>query len=333
MVKGTHTSERRILRDEETGARIIRLSGFPTLNYHVYMHSRCFTPDSKDAVFYSLRQLARGSPRDIFAVAVDGLFLRQLTDTDGVGWMTCSPVDRSVFFTLGKSIMCVDVDSLEERLIADLPFGPGIISVSHDAKRILSQSGERIMATDVSRGSTEVIYEHPSTIGHLQLEPIHSKLVLFHDRNPNRGRPRLWTVGADGSDPNMVYDGSLGDPSHFVWLPGKDTIISTLQPQQEGIIGIALDGEARIISDNHHFWHPGARLDGEMICSETLIPDLGLFKIDPVDGTDEKICLTKSSNSHPQWTHPHPAWSPDGSRIIFTSTREGSSHVFVVEVE
>jgi Tol biopolymer transport system component len=70
-----------------------------------------------------------------------------------------------------------------------------------------------------------------------------------------------------------------------------------------------------------------------MLCSDTLIPDIGLLKIDPIDGTDEKICLTKSSHAHPQWTHPHPAWSPDGSRIIFTSTREGSSHVFVVEAE
>jgi Tol biopolymer transport system component len=336
MAKGTtYSSERRIFTDDDTGAALVRLSGFPTLNYHVYMHSRCFTPDSRDAVFYSQRQLTRDSPRDIFAVSVDGLHLRQLTDSDGIGWMTCSPRERSVYFARGNAIMAVDVDSFEEKLIAELPGGAGIISLSNDSKKFLSFSNHggsgSITSTNTKSGSTEVIYEHPDPVGHLQLEPARSRHAIFHDRNPGRGTPRLWVVGVDGSDPHMLYDGSMGDPSHFVWLPGEDAIISTLQPRTQGIIRIGLGGDLERIASGQHYWHPGARYDGRMVCSDTFIPDNGLYLVDPDNGAEERLCLSRSSNSHPQWTHPHPTWSPDGSMVLFTSDMEGISNVYVVQ--
>ena len=119
-------------------------------------------------------------------------------------------------------------------------------------------------------------------------------------------------------------------------LPARDGRSRSWSNERRAFVGtprISLDGEAEVISDKHHYWHPGARLDGGMICSETLSPDLGLFKIDPVDGTDEKICLTKSSNSHPQWTHPHPTWSPDGRELRFWSGRGGEEGYYIIDVE
>jgi hypothetical protein len=34
----------------------------------------------------------------------------------------------------------------------------------------------------------------------------------------------------------------------------------------------------------------------------------------------------------PQWTHPHPAWSPDERHVVFTSDHGGSPQVHVAEV-
>jgi oligogalacturonide lyase len=35
----------------------------------------------------------------------------------------------------------------------------------------------------------------------------------------------------------------------------------------------------------------------------------------------------------PQHTHPHPSFSPDGSRVVFTSDRTGSAQLYEVVVE
>jgi hypothetical protein len=339
MAKGSFLdSERRFVVDEETGARLIRLSGFPTINHHTYMHARCFTFDSGDAVFHSRRQLARSSPSDLFAVAVDGMNLRQLTERDGVGWMSCSPVRRTVLYSAGSSVWEVGVDDMEESQISRAPEGMSfaMITPSHDGRRILSFCNKddrgRILCVDVARGTTEIIYEHNSPVGHLQLEPSTSRDAIFHDASPETGAPRIWCMNAEGSDPRIIYDGAHGDASHFVWLPGKDMVVVTLRPPYYGILAVGLGGEISEISRQEHFWHPGARPDGMMICSDTLIPDTGLHLIDPGTGAYRKLCLSKSSNSHPQWTHPHPTWSPDGTMVLFTSDWEGTPQVYLAEV-
>ncbi|HNZ39512.1 MAG TPA: oligogalacturonate lyase family protein, partial [Candidatus Latescibacteria bacterium] len=35
---------------------------------------------------------------------------------------------------------------------------------------------------------------------------------------------------------------------------------------------------------------------------------------------------------HPQWTHPHPMFTPDGRRIVFNSDRTGIGQVYTVEI-
>ncbi len=336
MAKGAcYGSERRILQDEETGVTLIRLSGFPTINTHVYMHSRCFTFDSRDAVFYSNRLPSRDSPRDIFAVSTDGLRLRQLTDREGVGWMTCSPVERSVFYACGRRIFEVSVDTFEEEevVVSDLPHS--IISVSKDGSRICSycnSEGEGIVSMiDVKKKSSEVVYRHPSPIGHLQLEPSSSKRIIFHDTGP-AGSPRIWCVDCSGSDARVLYDDRFGPPSHFVWLPGRDLVVSTLQHPHRGIVLIDIDGGAELLTEEHAFWHAGASPDGEMLCSDTFNPDTGMYLVDVESGRARKLCNPRSSNSHPQWTHPHPSWSPDGSMILFNSDREGTPQVYLCRV-
>ncbi len=66
--------------DEETGAEIIQLTSFPTLNIHPYFHTNSFTPDSRSLIFFSLAENRRGGGLDIYKVDVDGNRLMRLTD-------------------------------------------------------------------------------------------------------------------------------------------------------------------------------------------------------------------------------------------------------------
>jgi Tol biopolymer transport system component len=45
-----------------------------------------------------------------------------------------------------------------------------------------------------------------------------------------------------------------------------------------------------------------------------------------------RLCLTDNTAGHPQWTHAHPAFSPDGRRAVYTSDRTGMCQVYVADV-
>ena len=101
-----------------------------------------------------------------------------------------------------------------------------------------------------------------------------------------------------------------------------------------------------------------------MLC-DTNHPDEGLQIIDAATGARRQLCLSESSNQGtqwrhsryalaedfaqarntlswmenaadtvygPQWSHPHPSWSTDETKVAFASDRTGTAQVYVVEV-
>jgi oligogalacturonide lyase len=111
-------------------------------------------------------------------------------------------------------------------------------------------------------------------------------------------------------------------------------------------------------------WHIAARRDGTLIVCDTHLPDVGLCLIDPSSGAHRGLCQSRASSKGwqwhqplpltaaggapgwatmvehasgetaygPQYTHPHPSFSPDGRWVSFTSDTSGSPQVYVVEV-
>ncbi len=341
MAKGQHYgSERRFMKDGVTGVEITRLSGFPTINNHTYIHARCFTSDSKTAVFWSYRSLERGAKRDLFRVDVDGMNLCQLTDCDGIAWAHASPVDRRIFFTAGRELRAIDVDSFEEEVIGVSPVGAGSLgggSISGDGSSyVASQSvgdGKFAIVKFYTDGAEpEVIYEHPKILSHLQYEPVNSNAMIFFASH-KESRGVIWRVESDGANPRIVYENRYGWASHFMWQPGTDYVIATLVGPDRGLVRIDSNGnqESQVISRLEAYWHSGISYNGKWACSDTL-PDSGLFLVELGTGKSRLLCLSESSNAHPQWSHPHPCWSPDSSMVLFTSDREGLSHVYLVKI-
>jgi Tol biopolymer transport system component len=119
-------------------------------------------------------------------------------------------------------------------------------------------------------------------------------------------------------------------------------------------------------------WHISPSADGRRILCDTNHPDTGIQIVDVATGARRTVCHPRSSNGGtqwktsryavasdwaraaeqqaersqslswmemktdtvygPQWTHPHPSWSPDERKVIYTSDVSGTAQVYVAEI-
>ena len=121
----------------------------------------------------------------------------------------------------------------------------------------------------------------------------------------------------------------------------------------------------------HNCWHIAPNREGSQVLFDTNHPDRGIQIVDIPSGSVTDICESRASNGGsqwatsryalaedferarsaalsgrnlswmeagtdtvygPQWTHPHPSWSRDESRIAFASDRTGQTQVYVAEI-
>ena len=138
--------------------------------------------------------------------------------------------------------------------------------------------------------------------------------------------------------------------THETFLGHTNEVIFVHWPYALRGIRVGEDKDRKIAEFNT--WHPSPSPDGSRIVCDTTCPDIGLQLIHPETGEHETLCYPRSSNGGtqwaetvpadddkvqadtygPQWSHPHPSFSPDGKRVIYTSDQTGSSQIYVVEV-
>lgn len=139
------------------------------------------------------------------------------------------------------------------------------------------------------------------------------------------------------------------DPS-LLRFGGRNEIVTVVWPH--GMIGIKVDsGAVRRVTD-FPAWHPSVSRNGGSCVTDTKNPDRGLFLFDTSAGpTSPAVPLAESRSSNagdhwngdhcpydesplkvfaPQHTHPHPAFSPDGSRVVFMSDTSGVAQFYEV---
>ena len=205
------------------------------------------------------------------------------------------------------------------------------------------------MIVDTGSGKAEVILER-DTIGHPEFHPEDSTLLRYAGPYDER----LWVINRDGSGDRLVYERDVKRKEwivHETWRPGTRELVVTNWPH--GVIGVDIDTGARRTVCSFNAWHAGINRQGTLMCADTNLPDIGLQLFDPLDGkgVPRTLCLSEATNvgAHwdtdhcpyddgpvdvyaPQHTHPHPCFSPDGEKVVFTSDRTGHSQVYVVGV-
>lgn len=341
-----------IFKRPQTGNEITRLSGFPTINHGFYFHVQSFTPDSQTLLFLSYTELRRDATPNIFRVNVDGTNLIQLTDSQGIESAVLAPNGKNVMYLVGGKLFCMDIFSGAEKTIGEIEGvetwinGPSRLhlsdtgSISSDEKSFVT--GRRmldgrfvILHFDLQTSVGSVLYEHNAGPSHVQFEPGTSERIAFCTSGDAKHR-NIWTLKRDGSDAR-VLELTHGN-GHFCWIKNnsntKDFIVQSNVTSPSGAIKISgvNKGQEKIIAQGKNFWHASASKDGKWIVADTNWPDEGIYIISVETGEYKAVCSPNSSESHSQWTHPHPFFSPDGKAVVYTSDCSGFPQLYLAKI-
>ena len=335
------------------------MTGHLSINHLSYFLQSSFTPDSRRLIFTSYRT---GTAQLFEAGFPDGE-IRQLTDTAPIHPYspTLSHDGERVFFVRDGSIRVLNRATLEESLIVEFPGAQLGECTLGDAGRWITAAYKRGssqgLVTGRADGSDWRVIPFPRTVIHPQFHPLDPEWLEFA-ADP---APRMYRVRRDGTGFECLYehDGSRWI-THETFLGSTGELVFVHWPKAL----YRMDWTSRSISavTDYKVWHISPHRDGTRLLCDTNHPDEGIFEIDAASGARRPICLSESSNggsqwAHgapadwrgdsksalswlevpadsiygPQWTHPHPCYSPDGRYVTFTSDRSGNAQVYVAE--
>ena len=358
-------TESRSLVDPRTGATVRQVTNHPSINHHPFYYLPAYDNTMTRLFFVSHRT---GRPEVWCEVRATGE-LQQLTRHAGLAEWSVHPAHdgRHVFFSDTGGGWRVDLSTGKEECV--LRFDPGTgraagtvgaamgtTTLSHDdrywAVPVKVGPVQRLFVVDTQAGRAEMILER-DTIGHPEFHPADNTLLRY--AGPYHSR--IWIIRRDGSGNRLAYVRKGTEwIVHETWRPGSREIITARWPH--GCLGIDIDtGIVRRVC-SFNAWHPAINRRGTQMCADTTFPDIGLQLFDSLDGVGapRTLCFPEATNAGrhwntdhcpyddedykqgqwtvhaPQHTHPHPAFSPDGRFVVFTSDRSGVAQIYEVKV-
>jgi oligogalacturonide lyase len=363
MARGTaYPAEGSSYTDPVTGARVRRVTDHPSIHHHPFY----YLPPMDDAMAHLVFISHRSGRAEIYLELQADRRIVQLTDHPGLAEWSVHPSHdgRCVYFTdpagcwrvetaTQREEQLVAFDSVETRREGFVGAAMGTTTVSRDdrwwAIPVNAPGQARMLLVDTASGAADYVLE-ADTIGHPEFHPDDAQWLRY----AGPYHQRIWIARRDGSEQRLAYRRDAAAKEwivHETWRPGTREIVTTRWPH--GMIGIEVDTGAVRQVCSFNAWHAAISRDAAQLVSDTTFPDRGLMLFHAGDGagTPRPLCSSQASNvgAHwntdhcpyddgpvqvyaPQHTHPHPAFSPDGRQVVFTSDRTGHAQVYVAEI-
>ncbi len=365
MNDGLWPGEQSQYLDPATGAVVHQMTSHPSINHPTYFLQRSFTAGNRKLIFTSYRT----GTAQLFETGFPDGPIRQLTSGGAIHPFSPAilPGGR-ILFVRGGAICLLDPCNGLDREISRLDGGQlGEPSFSKDGEWIVAaykmdaQNGLFVGRQDGSGWHT-IPFER--TVIHPQFHPLEPEWIEF----AGDPAPRMFRVRRDGSGMECLYrHGNDEFVVHETFLGDTGDLVFTVW----SFALRRMNWETREISEIAAFnaWHITPDRRGETILCDTNHPDDGLFLVDVRSGQRRLLCLSQSSNQGsqwkksryalaadfeaarsaaqhnlswmetaadtvygPQWTHPHPSFSPDERLAAFASDRTGTAQVYAVEI-
>jgi hypothetical protein len=354
-------------RDRSTGARVYQITNHGSINHPTYFLQSSFLPSGDAILFTSYRT----GNAQLFEAAFPGGEIRQLTDADPIHPFSpaIAPGGEKVLFVRTGSIWELDYRTLEERQIVkfdDAQLGECSLSANGEWITAAVKHGQLSgIVTGRRDGSEWRLIPFPRTVIHPQFHPLDDQWLIF----AGDPAPRMFRVRRDGEAMECLHEHDNNEfIVHETFLGTTGDIVFTVWPFSLR----RMSWETRQITTiaDYNAWHIAANRAGTQVLCDTNHPDRGLHLIDVATGAPRLIALSESSNQGsqwktsryalaedfaaarsaaktqalswmetstdtvygPQWTHPHPSFSFDETKVAFASDRSGHPQVYVVEI-
>ena len=246
---------------------------------------------------------------------------------------------------VGFAVSAATINTYLDRLIAGETIGAAIANKDPD----VSPDGSKVAFASDRTGDWEIYVVGVDGTGLARVtfdrgndarpvwSPDGSKIAFESDRNDNW---EIYVANADGTNPTRLTD-DPGADRNPVWSPDGSQI--AFDSDRDGNTDVytvnAEDGSepTRITTDDavddQPTWSPdGARIafrswrdgDSEIYAVNLDMTDLNMTDLDMTD----LARLTSSPGSDTR-----PSWSPDGARILFSSTRDDNQEIYVMNAD
>jgi hypothetical protein len=355
-------------RDRATGVPVSQVTDDPSVNHPTYFLQSSFLPDGRSLIFTSYRT---GSAQ-LFHAGFPGGELRQLTDGAAIHPFSPAihPSGEFVFFVRGGSIWRIDLPALTETLVIEFPDAQiGECSLGAGGEWLtaaIKTAGKNGTAVGRADGTGWHIIPFDRTVIHPQFHPLEPEWLIF----AGDPAPRMFRVRRDGSGMECLHEhGNDEFVVHETFLGLTGNMVFTVWPRALCMLDWTTR-EIKTIAE-FNAWHIAPNRAGSQVLCDTNHPDRGIFLIDVATGKPRHVCMSDSSNAGsqwlkssyalaedfaaarsaaktgstlswmeastdtvygPQWTHPHPSFSSDETRIAFASDKTGYPQVYVAEL-
>lgn len=355
-------SERKTYEDRLTGIEVTQLTDYKAHSHHLYFTENGWYDDERKLLFVSDRE----NSTNLYSLDLENGTMTQLTDLrDNDHLDAClHPEGNIAFVKAGRTISSLRLDSLAERPLYTAPdgFNIGNMSCTADGRYVLTCIQEdlsrhirldlgngyvghrelmeaaplsRILRVDAATGEAETVYEAKRFITHINASPTQPWLMTFCHEGPwHLVDHRIWGLDLrDGTAWKIRERLEPGEKvGHEFFFPDGETI---------GYHGFRADGTnffGRIRYDNTELaetefafdtWHAHAHGNGR-----TVVDGKGNVKTLCVwDGADgPRVLCELRCSFHSQKVHAHPRFNRDGTKLLFTSDKNGYANLYLVEL-
>ena len=333
-------------RDSVTGARVRMLTQGPPRDTIVYQTHPMWTPGMDYLMFMSDRTGPGSWPH---AVEMGSGTVRCLVDRDCSDHVLARKDDR-LFFLSGRDIMVTKLRDTfktgpQSKRVATLPdwIQKTDGGFSLDATESILYAGAvlekdkkwALTALNLQDASWRKVIELDFRIGHVQANPFTSGVILFCHETGGDAPQRTWVVNGDGSGLKPFYKETYGEwVTHEVWW-GADRAIFTVWPYDEertkkphGIVSADLATGTPKVHTQYRAWHTHGSPDLQWALGDDFERNVWLVKA----ATGERRLLTQGHLGKGFATHPHASFTLDSKSVVFSSSRNNSEDIFLVDL-